>query len=135
VQFYPHVDAYRQQPRGAKVLLTQVGAPERCGIAALDEEQTSSTEEQPKGSKSSSTVDGCFMYDQQVFDLIGEIAPSTWGELEITAVNNLMFTAVNLSMTLWKGAGQTQAPLNHWKKQIAFYSVTKTRSSVHAVIQ
>ena len=85
----PHVDDFRRQSRGARVLLKQVGEPERFGIAALDEKQIVSIEEKPKQPKSNHAVVGCYMYDQKVFDLIAGIEPSARGELEITAVNNL----------------------------------------------
>ncbi len=84
-----HVKAFREQTAGARVLLKEVGDPERFGVAALDEKQVISIEEKPSQPKSNYAVVGCYMYDNQVFDLIREIKPSARGELEITAVNNL----------------------------------------------
>jgi glucose-1-phosphate thymidylyltransferase len=85
----PHVDAFHAQRNGARVLLKEVGDPERYGIAALDEKHVISIEEKPAYPKSNYAVVGCYMYDNKVFDLIRDTHPSMRGELEITAVNNL----------------------------------------------
>lgn len=85
----PHVVAFSEQKNGARVLLKEVGDPERFGIAALDEHQVVSIEEKPSNPKSNYAVVGCYMYDNKVFDLIRDTVPSARGELEITAVNNL----------------------------------------------
>ena len=69
-------------------MLKEVGDPERFGIAAIDEKQILQIEEKPSQPKSNYAVVGCYMYDAQVFDIIGRIDPSERGELEITSVNN-----------------------------------------------
>src|SRR5580704_8167085 len=43
----PHVDDFRRQQCGARVLLKEVSDPERFGIAALDEKAIVSIEEKP----------------------------------------------------------------------------------------
>ncbi len=85
----PHVEAFREQRNGARVLLKEVGDPERYGVAALDEKHVISIEEKPTNPKSNYAVVGCYMYDNKVFDLIRDTKPSARGELEITTVNNL----------------------------------------------
>ena len=85
----PHVDAFRAQRNGARVLLKEVGDPERYGVAALDEKHVIEIEEKPAKPKSNFAVVGCYMYDSKVFDIIDGIDPSARGELEITAVNNV----------------------------------------------
>jgi glucose-1-phosphate thymidylyltransferase len=85
----PHVAAFSEQKNGARVLLKEVGDPERFGIAALDEHHVVSIEEKPSNPKSNYAVVGCYMYDNKVFDLIRDTVPSARGELEITSVNNL----------------------------------------------
>lgn len=86
------IDAYARnfgaQEHGARVLLKEVGDPERYGVAALDEHQVIEIEEKPSHPKSSLAVVGLYFYDHQVFDIIRNIEPSDRGELEITAVNN-----------------------------------------------
>jgi len=84
----PFVDAFRVQERGARVMLKEVGDPERYGVAALDEKLIISIEEKPSQPKSNHAVVGCYAYDGRVFDIIDGIQPSSRGELEITAVNN-----------------------------------------------
>lgn len=85
-----HVDAFRKQPSGAKVLLKRVGDPEKFGVAALDElkKMIIEIEEKPENPKSDYAVIGVYMYDYRVFDVIQTIQPSERGELEITSVNN-----------------------------------------------
>jgi len=85
----PHVRAFEQQARGARVLLKQVGDPERYGVAALDEQQVIAIEEKPSNPKSNYAVVGCYMYDPDVFAMIRATTPSARRELEITSVNNL----------------------------------------------
>src|SRR5689334_10965275 len=85
----PHVNDFRRQRRGARVLLKEVGDPERFGVAALDEKVILSIEEKPSRPKSNYAVVGCYMYDERVFEMIGRTDRSARGELEITAVNNL----------------------------------------------
>jgi len=84
----PFVDAFRVQERGARVMLKEVGDPERFGVAALDEKLIMSIEEKPAQPKSNHAVVGCYAYDDRVFEIIDTIEPSVRGELEITAVNN-----------------------------------------------
>ena len=84
----PHVGEFRGQKKGGRVLLKEVGDPERFGVAALDEKLILKIEEKPSRPKSNYAVVGCYMYDEQVFDIIDRIDPSERGELEITSVNN-----------------------------------------------
>ena len=88
VSIKPYVDRFRDQASGARVLLKEVGDPERYGVAALDEKQVVDIEEKPENPKSRFAVVGLYMYDRQVWDIIRGIRPSARGELEITAVNN-----------------------------------------------
>lgn len=105
----PHVNEFRKQTTGARVLLKQVGDPERYGIAALDEHQIIEIEEKPKEPKSNHAVVGCYMYDTHVFDMIRELKPSKRGELEITDVNNAYITKKDLKYSFlhgrWTDAG------------------------------
>jgi glucose-1-phosphate thymidylyltransferase len=86
----PHVEAYKKQLSRARVLLKEVGDPERFGVAALDEERMTITdiEEKPQNPKSRYAVIGVYMYDSSVFEIIRKIKPSQRGELEISDVNN-----------------------------------------------
>ncbi len=99
----PYVRAFEKQDRGARVLLKEVGDPERYGVAALDEHQVVEIQEKPKDPKSSYAVVGLYLYDAQVFDIIRSIAPSDRGELEITSVNNAYIERKQLEYDFCRG--------------------------------
>jgi len=105
----PYVQAYAKQAAGARVLLKQVGDPERYGVAALDEHQIVDIEEKPAQPKSEYTVIGLYFYDKAVFDVIRGIAKSERGELEITSVNNVYVQRQQLQYSIcrsrWTDAG------------------------------
>ena len=84
----PHVLDFRNQKSGARVLLKEVGDPERFGIAALDEKTIVSIEEKPASPRTNYAVVGCYMYDARAFEIIAAMEESSRGEYEITAVNN-----------------------------------------------
>ena len=98
-----HVDDFRRQKRGARVLLKEVGDPERFGVAALDEHVVISIEEKPKQPESKYAVVGCYMYDERVFEIIGRVPRSARGEYEITAVNNIYIEDRQLEYGFVKG--------------------------------
>jgi len=81
-------DAYREQGRGAKILLKKVSDPQRFGVPELDGPRVVRIEEKPRQPKSEYAVIGIYMYDGAVFDIIRTLKPSGRGELEITDVNN-----------------------------------------------
>lgn len=81
-------DAYREQGRGAKILLKKVPDPQRFGVPQLDGRRVLRIEEKPTEPKSDYAVIGIYMYDGEVFDIIRTLKPSGRGELEITDVNN-----------------------------------------------
>lgn len=99
----PYVQAFRRQERGARVLLKEVGDPERYGVAALDEQHVIEIEEKPSRPKSSYAAVGLYFYDDQVFDIIRGIQPSPRGELEITAVNNAYIARGELEYDICRG--------------------------------
>src|SRR5437868_12951996 len=81
-------DSYRQQGRGAKILLKRVPDPQRFGVPKLEGNRVLQIEEKPAQPKSDYAVIGIYMYDADVFDIIKTLKPSGRGELEITDVNN-----------------------------------------------
>ncbi|MSR13143.1 MAG: spore coat protein [Gammaproteobacteria bacterium] len=99
----PYVKAYSAQSSGARVLLKQVGDPERFGVAALDEHQIIDIEEKPSQPKSAYAVIGLYLYDETVFEIIRGITPSVRGELEITAVNNVYIQRQQLQYSFCRG--------------------------------
>ncbi len=83
------VEDFRNQDRGAKVLLKKVDDPERFGVARFDEAgKITEIIEKPKDPPSDMAVTGFYMYDGRVFDICRTLKPSGRGELEITDVNN-----------------------------------------------
>jgi glucose-1-phosphate thymidylyltransferase len=80
--------AYKEQGRGAKIILKRVSDPERFGVPELDGRNVISIEEKPAKPKSEYAVIGIYMYDENVYDIIRTLEPSGRGELEITDVNN-----------------------------------------------
>ena len=81
-------DEYRQQGKGAKILLKKVPDPQRFGVPELNGKAVLQIEEKPKEPKSDFAVIGIYFYDSTVFNVIRTLVPSGRGELEITDVNN-----------------------------------------------
>ena len=79
---------FRQQEKGAHILLKQVHDAERFGVAEVSGSHIVGIEEKPAKPKSNYAVTGIYMYDASVFDKIKTLVPSARGELEITDVNN-----------------------------------------------
>ena len=82
------VDAFRQQERGARILLKEVPDAERFGVAEMNGQKIIGIEEKPSKPKSNYAVTGIYLYDETVWDKIKTLVPSGRGELEITDVNN-----------------------------------------------
>jgi glucose-1-phosphate thymidylyltransferase len=82
------VRAYKEQGKGAKIILKRVPDPERFGVPELNGQNVLRIEEKPKVPKSDYAVIGIYMYDGEVYDIIRTLKPSGRGELEITDVNN-----------------------------------------------
>ena len=84
----PYVAAFREQGRGARLLLKQVPDPQRYGVAEVEGSRVVRIVEKPKEPKTDLAVVGVYFYDSEVFDVIATLKPSGRGELEITDVNN-----------------------------------------------
>jgi glucose-1-phosphate thymidylyltransferase len=82
------VQGFRRQGGGAKILLKQVQDPQRFGVPELDGRSVVRIEEKPAVPRSEYAVIGIYLYDAEVFNIIGGLEPSARGELEITDVNN-----------------------------------------------
>ncbi len=97
------VDEFRDQPRGARILLKEVEDPERFGVAELKDKKIISIVEKPRKPRSNYAVTGIYMYDNQVFDIIKTLRPSGRGELEITDVNNAYLKRGELTYSILNG--------------------------------
>ncbi|MFW6156376.1 MAG: sugar phosphate nucleotidyltransferase [Armatimonadota bacterium] len=109
-----HVESYRQQPSGAKILLRKVHDPERFGVAEIDDEgRVLSIEEKPEKPKTDLAVVGVYMYDQRLWEIIPTLTPSGRGQLEITDVNNAYREAGELTADVleceWSDAGTPES--------------------------
>ena len=83
-----HVEDFKKQKKGAKILLKEVDDPQRFGVAEIDGQKVIRIIEKPQVPKTKYAVVGVYMYDSNVFDIIKTLKPSERGELEITDVNN-----------------------------------------------
>lgn len=112
----PFVNNFREQKKGARLLLQQVHDPQRYGVAELEGERIVSIEEKPKQPKSDYAVTGIYMFDSNVFDIVKTLKPSNRGELEITDVNNAYIERQELNFDIlsgwWTDAG-THSSLVH----------------------
>ena len=95
--------SFRQQQKGAKILLKEVKDPQRFGVPVLDGRRVVKIEEKPANPRSSYAVTGVYFYDASVFDIIKTLKPSGRGELEITDVNNAYIAAGTLTWDVLEG--------------------------------
>jgi len=106
-------DAFREQGRGAKILLKEVKDPQRFGVPVLEGDRVVKIEEKPANPLSPYAVTGIYFYDDTVFDIIQTLKPSGRGELEITDVNNAYIAAGTLTWDIldgwWTDAGTVES--------------------------
>jgi glucose-1-phosphate thymidylyltransferase len=102
-------EAFRRQPKGARILLKEVPDPERFGVPVLEGDRIVRIEEKPIEPPSRYAVTGIYMYDARVFEIIRGLEPSARGELEITDVNNAYIETGDLAWDIldgwWTDAG------------------------------
>ena len=111
-----YVDRFRQQGKGAKILLKEVPDPERFGVPILEGNRVVGVVEKPEIAPSPYAVTGIYMYDQRVFDIIRNLQPSQRGELEITDVNNQYIEWNEMTYEIlegwWTDAGTVESLLH-----------------------
>lgn len=85
--------------KGATVFAIEVDYPERYGVVEIDSQNKPiSIEEKPKIPKSNLALTGLYFYDNNVVEISKSINPSSRGEKEITAVNNVYLDQKNISV-------------------------------------
>ncbi len=82
------VNAFREQQRGARLLLKEVPDAGRYGVPRFECGRVVAIEEKPERPPSNYAVTGIYLFDGTVFDRIAKLERSARGELEITDVNN-----------------------------------------------
>ena len=82
------VNAFREQQRGARLLLKEVPDAGLYGVPRFESGRVVAIEEKPERPPSNYAVTGIYLFDGTVFDRIAKLERSARGELEITDVNN-----------------------------------------------
>lgn len=104
-----HVEKFKTQQSGARLLLKQVDDPTRFGVAEIKDDKVIGIEEKPKTPKTNFAVIGVYLYDAAVFDIIKTLKPSQRGELEVTDINNAYINKNSMSFDVidgwWSDAG------------------------------
>lgn len=113
----PYVQNFSKQPDGAKILLKRIGIDDasRFGIAEVEGNRIVGIEEKPKAPVSDLAQTGCYMYDENVYDLIRTLEPSDRGQLEVTDLNMIYLSKGMLTYDVvpgwWTDAGTPASKL------------------------
>lgn len=99
----PYVEEFESQEKGAKILLKEVPDAHRFGVAEVKDGKIIKIEEKPAHPRTNLAQTGVYMYDNQVFEIIRGIKPSSRGELEITDVNNIYIERGEMTFNILKG--------------------------------
>lgn len=98
--------------QGAHIFGYKVNDPRSYGVVEIDNDgNVLSLEEKPENPKSNIVIPGLYFYDSSVIEIAGRIKPSTRGELEITAINQMYLELGQLKVaflergTMWLDTG------------------------------
>jgi glucose-1-phosphate thymidylyltransferase len=102
-------ESFRDQRKGARIILKQVPDAQRFGVAKVSGDYVVRIDEKPENPESDLAVIGVYFYDNSVFEKIRRLRPSSRGELEITDVNNFYVEEGTLTYEMldgwWTDAG------------------------------
>lgn len=117
-----YVDEYLKMEHGALILLKEVKNASNYGVATIDEntKKIIAIEEKPLNPKSNFCVTGIYFYDEQVFEKINSLTPSSRGELEITDVINLYREKNQLAYQFLSGYWVDAGTYEDWHKANSF---------------
>lgn len=98
-----HIADFIEQGKGARVFLKEVIDTNKYGIAEVLNGRIVSMEEKPTFFKSNLAMVGLYMYDEEVFEMIRQLVPSSRGELEITDLNKKYLSFGKIEYGIIKG--------------------------------
>jgi len=112
IDISPYIKSFKE---GALVFLKKVADPERYGVPVFGRPKKGvkpkiiNIEEKPEKPQSNYAVTGLYIYDNDIFNLIPTLKPSTRGQLEITDLNNIYLKEGKLDWvefdSFWTDAG------------------------------
>lgn len=99
--FHELLGSASQYQTGASVFTYHVLDPEHYGVVEFDQDdKTISLEERPLKPKPSYAITDLYFHDQQVTDIVRDLKPSPYGELEIIDINRAYLEYGQLSMEI-----------------------------------
>ena len=123
------VAEFEKSKKGAKIILKEVPDPENYGVPVFKNGKITNIIEKPKNPPTNYAVIGIYMFDNEVFKIIGKLKPSQRGELEITDVNNMYLKKGKLSYSIldgwWADAGSSIEGWFETNKTVALYGTNK----------
>jgi len=113
--FKATIDAFKQDPTGCRLVLSEMEDPthlSHLGVPELDaENRIVGIIEKPQVPPSSYAVTGVYCYGPDVFDVVKTLTPSGRGELEVTDLNNhyvgLGQVSFDVQPGFWGDAGES----------------------------
>jgi glucose-1-phosphate thymidylyltransferase len=105
------VRQFAENEPNCQILLAHVPNPQDFGVAELDGDRVARLVEKPKEPKTDLALVGVYMFDESVFEAVGNIKPSWRDELEITdAIQYLIEKGLNVQFQIisgwWKDTGK-----------------------------
>lgn len=119
---------------GATIFACTVKNPKAFGVVEIDQNgKAISLEEKPENPKSNLAVPGLYFYDNSVIEKAKSVAPSSRGELEITAINEAYLKEERLNVGMmgrgfaWLDTGTPENML----KAAEFVEAVQTRQGYY----